>query len=209
MMTAAANVQFELVDGITATPLLTFMVGASSAQIVAGVLRVYFPDAITAVDLTPGNGGFWSARFPTKAAATFSQHDFRRLPYDDATFDVALFDPPHLADAGEGSIMRARFGTYSARELPDVIRAGCREAWRVARLGIVVKLCDHVHGQRYVLESDWAREAIGEPPFGEVHQVRAGAVVDSRWGEQLSAYNNGATYLIWRKDGPLHVRRAA
>ena len=31
--------------------------------------------------------------------------------------------------------------------------------------------------------------------------------IDPRWGEQLSAYNNGATYLVFRKDNQLHVRR--
>ena len=52
-----------------------------------------------------------------------------------------------------------------------VVRDGVREAWRVARLGIIVKVTDHVHGQRYVLESDWVRETVGEQPFDEVYQV--------------------------------------
>ena len=40
-------------------------------------------------------------------------------------------------------------------------------------------------------------------------RFRLHAMIDPKWGEQLSAYNNGATYLIFRKDGPLHIRRAA
>jgi Arc/MetJ-type ribon-helix-helix transcriptional regulator len=103
--------------------------------------------------------------------------------------------------------MAEKFGTYADQDLPDVIRDGVREAWRVARLGIIVKVTDHVHGQRYVLESDWVREAIGQPPFDEVYQVRSGAMIDPKWEEQLSAYNNGSTYLIFRKSDQKHVRR--
>ena len=122
----------------------------------------------------------------------------------DEEFDVPLFDPPHVADAGDESIMGAKFGTYDEADLPEAIRDGCREAWRVARLGVVIKVTDHVHGQRYVLESDWVREAIGQPPFDEVYQVRASAVIDPKWEQQLSAYNNGATYLISRKGSQRH-----
>jgi hypothetical protein len=67
---------------------------------------------------------------------------------------------------------------------------------------------DHIHAQQYVLESDWVREAIGGPPYDEVYQVRGNAVIDPKWEEQLSAYNNGSTFLIFRKDDQRHVRRS-
>lgn len=200
----------------THKPLLRFCQELPTPIIVAQILRVYFPDAETVVDMTGGDGGFWDGSelievtrlIVDPSARSNGAIDFRDLQdIGDETHDVALFDPPHVADAGDESIMGTKFGTYDDMDLEDAVRAGSREAWRVARLGVVVKVTDHVHGQRYVLESDWVREAIGQPPFDEVYQVRSAAVIDPKWEEQLSAYNNGATYLIFRKGNQKHVRR--
>lgn len=202
----------------THTPLLRFCQDLATPIIVAQLLRVYFPDAETAFDSTGGDGGFWDGSQPVQVTALYVDPlqaangrvaDFRQVDYDDDAFDVALFDPPHLADGGDDSIMTEKFGTYADANLADVIRDGVREAWRVARLGIIVKVTDHVHGQQYVLESDWVRAAIGQPPYDEVYQVRPGAMIDPKWEEQLSAYNNGATYLIFRKGDQKHVRRSS
>lgn len=178
-----------------------------TATIVAKILAVCFPDARAAVDLTPGHGAFWREDVPTHVTVTLSSHDFRRLPYANESYCVALFDPPHNADAGSGSIMGTRFGTYKQADLEPAVRQGVREAWRVSTRGVLVKVTDHVHGQRFVRMSGWVYDELGEP-FEVVHQVRGRALVDPRWREpQLSARNNGASYLIFRKDGPLHRRR--
>jgi len=199
----------------THKPLLRFCQDLPTPIIVAQILRVFFPTAETALDMTGGDGGFWDGSelldvtrlIVDPAGAPDGTEDFRSLRHvpDDA-HDVTLFDPPHLADSSAGSIMGDKFGTIPDDEMEDAIQAGCREAWRIGRLGTVIKVTDHVHGQRYVIESDWVREAIGQPPFDEVYQVRTGAVIDPKWQEQLSAYNNGSTYLIFRKDGPLHKK---
>lgn len=200
----------------THTPLLRFCQELPTPVIVAQMFRVFFPDATTAFDATGGDGGFWDGSVPVEVTALHvdtartngSQGDFRDLPADDESYDVVLFDPPHLADGGERSLMAERYGTYAGDgELEEMVRDGCREAWRVARLGVIVKVTDHSHSGRYVVESDWVRAAIGEPPYDVVYQVRANAMIDPKWEEQMSAYNNGATYLIFRKDGPVHKRR--
>jgi hypothetical protein len=199
----------------THTPLLRFCQDLETPVVIAQILRVYFPDAETAFDSTGGDGGFWDGSEPVKVTALYvdpqrsnaAPGDFRQLEYDADSFDVVLFDPPHLADSSAGAIMAEKFGTVPDDELQDVICDGCREAWRIARLGVIVKVTDHVHGQRYVIESDWVRAAIGQPPYDEVYQVRSGAMIDPKWEEQLSAYNNGATYLIFRKGDQKHVRR--
>ena len=188
--------------------LLRYMPPDTPAPVlIARILCTLFPDALSAVDLTPGRHGFWSEQVPTGLTVTFCEHDFRALPYADAAFDVALFDPPHLADAGSMSIMGRRFGSYPTGLLETVVREGCREARRVARLGTIVKVTDHVHGRRFVRMSGWGISELGEP-FDVVHHTRAQPLVDPRWRAQLSAYNNGSTYLIWRRDGPVHARRA-
>jgi hypothetical protein len=194
--------------GLWAAPLLRFELASQpTAVIIAKILRTSFRNAETAIDLTPGRGCFWRRDVPITVTVKRSTHDFRCLPYADNSFDVALLDPPHVADAGADSIMGSRFGTFKQADLEPAVRQGTREAWRVAR-GVIVKVTDHVHGQRYVLESDWVRDALDwQPPYEVVHQVRDRALVDPRWRvPQLSARNNGSTYLIFRKDGDRHVR---
>jgi hypothetical protein len=200
-----------------AMPFLRFsQVDLPTATIVTLILRVLFPDARTALDTTYGNGAFWdgsahvevTAHDANPARAPGGVEDFTKLTYADDSFDVVLFDPPHVADAGADSVMGQRYGTYSGDQLQQAIVAGTGEAWRVGKLGIVVKVTDHVHGQRYVEESDWVRMALeDQTPYEVVHQVRSGALIDPKWEEQLSAYNNGSTYLIFRKGRQEHVRR--
>lgn len=36
--------------------------------------------------------------------------DFRDMPFDDETFNLVVFDPPHLLWAGQKSFMRAQYG---------------------------------------------------------------------------------------------------
>jgi len=203
----------------THKPLLRFCQDLPTPIIIAQILRVYFPEAETALDMTGGDGGFWDGSellavtrlIVDPSNAPDGTEDFRSLPHiPDGHHDVTIFDPPHLAETGHsGGIMGGKFGTYDdMAEMEHAIRAGCGEAWRIGRLGTVIKVTDHVHGQQYVLESDWVRAAIGRPPFDEVYQVRDHAVIDPKWEDQLSAYNNGSTYLIFRKDGARHDRKS-
>jgi hypothetical protein len=198
--------------------LLRFgQVGLPTATVVSLILRVAFPDAETALDATYGSGNFWDGTAhvavtahdlnPDRALDGIA--DFRHLPYEDGACDVVLLDPPHLSDASEGSIMAERFGTASSNDLEQLVRDGVREAWRVARLGVIIKITDHTHGGRLVLESDWVRDSLNWlVPYEVVYQIRSNALIDPKWGEQLSAYNNGSAYLIFRKDGPLHKARS-
>jgi hypothetical protein len=192
----------------THKPLLRFCQDLPTPIIVQQILRVHFAEAETVLDMTGGDGGFWDGSelvdvtrlIVDPNAPPDAAEDFRNLSHIDTNkFDVTFFDPPHVADAGDESIMGARFGTYVGDDLEDAVRRGCCEAWRIGRLGTAIKVTDHVHGGRYVLESDWVRDALGRPPTDEVYQVRANAMIDPKWQAQIHAYNNGATYLIFRK----------
>jgi hypothetical protein len=199
-------------DDVVDDELLRFeSAGRTTAAVIASILRVCFSDAQTAVDLTPGHGGFWTERIPIRVLVTRSSYDFTALPYANESFDVALFDPPHLADAGTSSIMGSRYGTYRTQQaLEQAVRKGTGQAWRIARLGVVIKVCDHVHGSRLVRMSRWIDEVLcelGGQPYEVVHQLHR-PLIDPRWREpQLSARNNGSSYLIFRKDSPIHRRR--
>ncbi|AUG99727.1 class I SAM-dependent methyltransferase [Prodigiosinella confusarubida] len=59
--------------------------------------------------------------------------DFRSLPFADENFSLVVFDPPHLARAGDDSYMRAKYGALNKETWRDDLRAGFREAFRVLR----------------------------------------------------------------------------
>ena len=130
----------------------------TNAQTVADILRVLFPDARTVLDMTYGKGQFWSPKHPVPVTVTGLDIDPQRARdvigdfqcpdlYEESQ-DVAIFDPPYQWGMGRGkpSVMGERFGTYhSEAEARATIQQGVRAAWQVSRLGIIVKVQDHVH----------------------------------------------------------------
>lgn len=56
--------------------------------------------------------------------------DFRSLPYDDCTFKLVAFDPPHLVQAGPKSWLAAKYGKLSDDWRAD-LRRGFEECFRV------------------------------------------------------------------------------
>jgi hypothetical protein len=176
----------------------------STAHHIAMIGRVYFPDCLTALDTTPGARKFWSDAVMTGLSVTFSDADVRALPYEDATFDLGVVDLPHLADLGANSILVRRFGTLRNADLEPLVRAGVAETWRVSRVGLLVKVTDHCHAQRFQDESAWVQETIGRP-YQRVYAVHE--PIGRRTEPQLSADSNGSVYLIFRRGSQLHGRR--
>ena len=37
--------------------------------------------------------------------------DFKSMPFNDETFYLVIFDPPHLKNAGDTSYLKAKYGT--------------------------------------------------------------------------------------------------
>ena len=56
--------------------------------------------------------------------------DFRNMPYDDETFKLVVFDPPHLIQAGEKSWLRQKYGILPS-EWREYISDGFDECMRV------------------------------------------------------------------------------
>ena len=56
--------------------------------------------------------------------------DFRHIPFDDNTFSLVVFDPPHLKNIGETSWMAKKYGKLSDT-WEDDIRQGVHECMRV------------------------------------------------------------------------------
>ena len=45
--------------------------------------------------------------------------DFRRIPYDSGTFDIVVFDPPHLLKVGEKSWLAKKYGKLNQSTWKD------------------------------------------------------------------------------------------
>lgn len=56
--------------------------------------------------------------------------DFRSMPFDDGSFHLVVFDPPHLLRAGPKSWLAAKYGKLGD-SWQDDIAAGFRECFRV------------------------------------------------------------------------------
>lgn len=64
--------------------------------------------------------------------------DFRHLEFDDNTFQLVVFDPPHLkSNAGDNSYMAKKYGKLP-KDWQGYIRDGFAECMRVVRLNGVV-----------------------------------------------------------------------
>lgn len=61
--------------------------------------------------------------------------DFRAMTFEDETFSLVIFDPPHLVRAGDSSWMKAKYGRLDADNWKEDIQNGFAECWRVLKPG--------------------------------------------------------------------------
>ncbi len=179
------------------------------------LVHLAFRDAHTALDLTFAHGGFWRGPLPPDlhlttsnidAASDAELHlDFTRTGLPDGAYDLVVYDPPHVADGGKNGIMARRFGTVRGiPALRELIEAGAREAWRIATVGILVKVTDHSHQGELLLQSDWVKGVVPVPPYIVQHTIRAGHLRDGKHRAVRVPRSNGAVWLAFRKDGHHH-----
>jgi hypothetical protein len=121
------------------------------------------PEAI--LDATVNAGRFWkgSTRPVTGMDIDPSDQpdvvgDFRNLPFADGSFDVIMFDPPHVPNQGRDreKDFRDRFGLgeksgpATKYSLAHLYPPFCQQAYRVLRPEGVLfaKIADYVHNHR-------------------------------------------------------------
>ena len=59
--------------------------------------------------------------------------DFRKMPFGDDTFQMVVFDPPHLIHAGEKSWLAQKYGKLERATWRKDLRAGFAECFRVLK----------------------------------------------------------------------------
>lgn len=100
--------------------------------------------------------------------------DFTNLPFEDESFYLVVFDPPHVLDLKETAWMRKEYGTLNRNDWKDVIGSGFRECMRVLKPNgvLIFKWSDISISTRDVIN------VIGqEPLFGH----RSGRKMNTHW----------------------------
>ena len=59
--------------------------------------------------------------------------DFRNIDFEDNTFYLVVFDPPHLKQAGKNSWLAKKYGTLDKQTWPQDIQQGFNECMRVLK----------------------------------------------------------------------------
>nr|DAX73958.1 MAG TPA: Methyltransferase domain [Caudoviricetes sp.] len=80
--------------------------------------------------------------------------DFRDMPFDDETFNLVVFDPPHLLWAGQKSFMRAQYGQLDLLTWRLDLQQGFEECFRVLKTGgtLIFKWSDAQVNVKEILE---------------------------------------------------------
>ena len=96
--------------------------------------------------------------------------DFTALPFADNSFHLVVFDPPHLKQAGENSILAIKYGRLGG-DWQGMLKRGFDECMRVLRPnGILVFKWSEVQ-----ITLKEVLQAIGEKPlFGNKQPKQSG-----------------------------------
>lgn len=67
------------------------------------------------------------------------QSDWKHIPFADETFDLVVFDPPHLVRAGKTSWLAKKYGTIDLMGWPNEFHRAFQEIMRVMKpTGVIV-----------------------------------------------------------------------
>lgn len=171
------------------------------------------------LDATVNGGRFWRntnhpvigididfAHKPTLVA------DNTAMPFPDSSFDVIVYDPPHIPNQGKDKSkdFGTRFGlvvrstkenqyTFSYTFPPFV-----QEAYRVLRPDglLFSKITDYIHHHRYQwahIDLITAARTAGFQPCDCIIKIRKGPIVDPRWKTAHHSRRHHCYWLIFRK----------
>jgi SAM-dependent methyltransferase len=192
----------------------------TDAELIERMLDYYprkVPEAI--LDATVNAGRFWvgSSR-PVTGMDIDPRHkpdvvgDNTDMPFKDGSFDVVVYDPPHVPNQGRDNQkdFNTRFGLVvkaSAKQgynFSHTFPPFCREAYRVLRPeGILLcKIADYIHNHRYQwahVEFLNAAVAAGFTACDCIVKVRKGPITDPKWKTAHHARRQHCYWLILRK----------
>lgn len=154
---------------------------------------------VVGIDINPGVG-------PSIVA------DNQKMPFPGVTFDVVVYDPPHVPNQGKDRTkdFNTRFGLVvkslkgGGYNLNHLYKPFCEEAYRVLKpQGVLFcKIADYVHDHRYQwahIEFTQAAVAAGFCACDCIIKVRESPIVDPKWKNAHHARRHHCFWLVLRK----------
>jgi DNA modification methylase len=175
------------------------------------------PTAI--LDATVNAGRFWVGRQRNVTGLDIDpKHkpdvvgDNTDMPFDAESFDVVVYDPPHIPNQGKDKKkdFNKRFGLVLKSSLEQGYNFNhlyppfCKEAYRVLKKNGVLfcKIADYVHGHRFQwahVEFINAAVATGFTACDCIVKIRKGPITDPRWKNAHHARRHHCYWLVFRK----------
>ncbi len=171
------------------------------------------------LDATVNKGRFWvGSTRPVTGLDIDPAHepdfvgDNRDMPFKDASFDVVVYDPPHIPNQGKDNLkdFNTRFGLVLKSSLETGYNFShlyppfVKEAYRVLRpQGVMFcKIADYVHGHRF----QWAHIALIEAAVAVgftacdcIVKLRKGPIIDPKWKKAHHARRQHCYWIVFRK----------
>jgi SAM-dependent methyltransferase len=171
------------------------------------------------LDATVNAGRFWiGSNRPVIGLDIDPRHrpdvvgDNTRMPFAAESFDVVVYDPPHIPNHGHDKQkdFNKRFGLVwkaSAQQgykLSHIYPAFLQEAYRVLKEEGVLfcKIADYVHGHRFQwahVDLILAAVAVGFTACDCIVKIRKGPITDPRWKKAHHARRQHCYWLVFRK----------
>jgi SAM-dependent methyltransferase len=192
----------------------------SDAELLEMMLNFYprkRPKAI--LDATVNVGRFWKgskrkvvgldidSKFNPDVVA-----DNRDMPFKDSSFDVVVYDPPHIPNQGkdQSKDFNRRFGLIikspatNGYNFSHLYPGFVAEAYRVLRPeGILFcKIADYVHGHRFQwahIELIKAATQVGFTACDCIVKVRQGPIMSPKWKTAHHSRRQHCFWLVFRK----------
>ncbi len=201
-------------------PLGSVWYGEDDAELIEQLLRFYprkRPRNI--LDATVNGGRFWrGSKRKVVGLDIDARHkpavvaDNTAMPFPDSSFDVVVYDPPHVPNQGRdrSKDFNKRFGLgeRSAKEhgytFTHTYPPFMREAHRVLRNeGILLaKIADYVHNHRYQwahVELIKAGQDVGFTACDCIIKVRKGPIIDPKWKIAHHTRRQHSYWIIFRR----------
>jgi hypothetical protein len=171
------------------------------------------------LDATINAGRFWKGSKRPVTGLDFEARyrpdvvaDNTAMPFHDVSFDVVVYDPPHVPNQGRDKQKdfnrRFGLGQKSSKEhrytFTHTFPPFVREAWRVLTPeGILLcKVTDYVHNHQYQwahVELIYAARCVGFLPCDCIIKVRKGPILDPKWKVAHHSRRQHCYWLVFRK----------
>jgi hypothetical protein len=201
-------------------PLDSVWYGEEDAELIEKLLCFYpHSEPRLILDATVNRGRFWRNNSRSVIGLDIDcKHqpsvcaDNMLLPFRSDTFDVVVYDPPHIPNQGRdrskdftrrfglGARSPKEFGYTFSHTFPKFMI----EAWRVlAQDGILLcKIVDYIHNHRY----QWAHvdlihagQEAGFTACDCIIKIRKGPIIDPKWKVAHHSRRQHCYWIIFRK----------